>query len=79
MNEICYKGYKIMPAPLHLTESDEWSIDLYIGKDKGDHWVERKFSASNIFKSKEEAIEHCLNFGKRIIDGNSKNCTVADL
>lgn len=79
MNEVWYKGYKIMPATLQLVESGEWTIDLYIGKDKGNEWVERKFSAANTYKTKEEAISHCINFGKRIIDGKSENCTVADL
>lgn len=79
MNEVWYKGYKIMPATLQLVESSEWTINLSIGKDKGYEWAERQFSAANTYKTKEEAISHCINFGKQIIDGQSKNCTVDDL
>jgi hypothetical protein len=79
MDEIWYKGYKIMPATVQLVESGEWTIALYIGLDKGSEWVERYFSAANKYKTKKEAISHCINFGKQIIDGESKNCTAADL
>ena len=78
MNEIWYKGYKIMPAPLQLRESGEWTLALYIGINKGNKWVERPYRAANTFKTKEEAISHCINFGKKIIDGKSKNCSVPD-
>jgi hypothetical protein len=39
----------------------------------------KPFSASNTFKTKEEAIAHCYNFGKEIIDGKYENCTLDDL
>ncbi len=79
MNEVWYKGYKIMPATLQLVESGEWTIALYIGRDKGNEWVEQNFSAANTYKTREEAISHCINFGKQIIDGQSKTCTVDNL
>ena len=79
MKKIPYKGYLIHPAPLQVTASGEWTIELYISKDRGDSVTERKFSAGNTSKTKKEAIQHCIRFGKQIIDGESKNCTVADL
>lgn len=79
MNGIPYKGYTIRPAPHQLADTGEWSLELSIGKDKGSEYVQRPFSAGNTFKSEEEAIEHCVNFGKQIIDGKAENCTVADL
>ena len=74
-----YKGYQIKPAPMKLLESGEWTTDLYIGIDKKYEYVERRFSAANTFKTEEEAIGHCINFGKQIIDGKYADCTVADL
>ena len=79
MKEIPYKGYLIRPAPLHLPDTDEWNIELYIEKDRGGDTKNRKFSAGDTFKTEEEAIRHCIHFGKQIIDGKSEKLTVADL
>lgn len=79
MNGIPYKGYLIRPSPLQLADSNEWSLELYIGKDKDGNAAWRKFSAANTFKTKEEAVKHCINFGKLVIDGKAENCTVGDL
>lgn len=79
MSEIPYKGYLIKPAPLQLRDSGEWTMELVISKHRGNSVAERKYSAGNTFKTEEEAIQHCINFGKQIIDGDSDNCTVTDL
>ena len=39
----------------------------------------RNFSASNSYKTREEAIAHCFQFGKQIIDVQAGSYTVADL
>ena len=79
MSEIPYKGYLIHPAPLQLRDSEEWTIEICISKHRDDSVTERKYSAGNTFKTEEEAIQHCIDFGKQIIDGDSENCTVTDL
>jgi hypothetical protein len=79
MEKIPYKGYLIHPTPLQVTTSGEWTIELCISKHRGDSVTERKFSTGNTFKTEKEAIQHCINFGRQIIDGESENCTVADL
>ena len=79
MNKIPYKGYLIRPVSVQLLDIERWNIELYISKDRGSEITERKFSASNTFNTQEEAIQHCVNFGKQIIDGKSENCTVVDL
>jgi hypothetical protein len=79
MSAIPYKGYLIHPAPLKLIDSEEWTIEICISKHRSDSVTERKYSAGNIFKTREEAIQHCINFGKKIIDGDSEHCTVTDL
>lgn len=78
MNGIPYKGYLIRPTPLQLA-TGEWNLEVYISKDRGSDITERKFSAGNTFKTEEEATQHCITFGKQIIDGKAENLTVADL
>ncbi len=72
MNEIWYKGYKIMPATVQLVESTEWTIALYIGLDKGSEWVERYFSAANKYKTKKEAEERLRQIEYFKHEGKSK-------
>jgi hypothetical protein len=79
MDKIPYKGYLIHPTPFQLTTSGEWTIELCISKHRDDSVTERKISAGNTFKTEKEAIQHCINFGKQIIDGESEDCSVADL
>ncbi len=79
MSEIPYKGYLIRPTPLQLRDSGEWTIELYISKHRDNSITQGKYSAGNTFKTEEEAMQHCINFGKQIIDGDFENCTVTDL
>lgn len=74
-----YKGYVIEAAPYQLSNSREWIIKICIQHNIGDKIISRNFSAANTFKTKEEATQHCIDFGKRIIDGEIENCTVTDL
>ena len=79
MKEIYYNGYTIIANPEQLIEKNQWTVNIAIQKHHGDRTTDKLFSASNTFTTKEEAIDHCLNFGKKIIDGDVKNCTVHDL
>lgn len=74
-----YKGYIIEAAPYQLSNSMEWTINICIRRDTGDHISKKNFSVANTFKTKEEAIQHCIDFGRWIIDGEIENCTVTDL
>ncbi len=74
-----YKGYEIRATPLQLPESGEWTLDIEIVRHPGDAVNLRPFSARNKFRTQEEAIARCFAFGKRIIDGKVKGCTVLDL
>ncbi len=74
-----YKGYEIRATPLQLPESREWTLDIEIVRHPGDAVNLRPFSARNKFRTQEEAIARCFAFGKRIIDGKVKGCTVLDL
>jgi len=79
MNEISYKGYVIEATSQQLLHDKKWTININIWKHRGDRSIQRQFSTLNTFKNKEEAIKHCFNFGKQIIDGQIENCTVTDL
>ena len=79
MEKVMYEGYGIYAIPYRLAESKEWAIKVVISRDKGYEIVERQFSAGNTFKTKEEALEQSIIFGKRIIDGEVENFSVADL
>ncbi len=77
MSKVSYKGFLI-----HATSRPvrgEWIVELCISKHTGDKVTEKKFYTDNTFKTEEEAIQYSINFGKRIIDGESDNCTVTDL
>ncbi len=79
MDSVPYKSYLIQPTPYKLAESGEFTLNLSICHDTGSAVNIRNFSAANTFKTEQEAIQHCIEFGRQIIDGKIENCTVADL
>jgi len=79
MDVFPYNGYEIHAAPYQLADTGEWTINIYIFRDHGSRLRSRQFSAGNCFESRDEAVAHCFNFGKQIIDGNSENFTVEGL
>ena len=74
-----YKGYEIQATPHQLANSGKWEINIQIFHDLEDEMGLRQFSSSNSFKARDEAVAHCINFGKQIIDGKIENCTVGGL
>ncbi|HQU29298.1 MAG TPA: HlyU family transcriptional regulator [Nitrospirales bacterium] len=74
-----YKGYEIKPVPYQLADSGEWTVKIRIFPDCGDERRSREFSLAKYFKGRDEAVAHCFNFGKQIIDGKIENCTVDGL
>lgn len=79
MDAVRYKGFLIQATPYQLADSGEFTINISILHDSGSAITSRNFSASNTLKTKQEAIQHCVEFGPQIIDGKVKNCTVTDL
>ena len=79
MSTMEYKGYEIRAVPYQLADSGDWTLDILIVRDTGQEIKHRKFSGSNRYKTNSEAVQHCFNFGKQIIDGKGEDCTVADL
>ncbi len=79
MAAVPYKQFTIRPAPHQLADSLEWQINVYIVRHTGDKTVERNFSAANTFKTEDEAIAHCIDFARQIIDGHAKGMSVSDM
>lgn len=69
MKELSYKGYVIEAYPEYSVESNRWSTSVVIYECQGGRISDRQFVAPNTFQTEEEAMEHCFNFGKQIIDG----------
>jgi hypothetical protein len=63
-----YKGFEIFPKPYQLANG-EWAIRVHI----------MRRSAMNTFKSEREARAHCLEFARRIIDGEIPEFSLHDL
>jgi hypothetical protein len=78
MDGFHYNGYVIEAVPYQLADDKKWTININIWKEKGSSITQRNFSVSNTFVDKEEAVQHCYNLGKQIIDGELKGMTVAD-
>ena len=64
MNYYEYKGHTIYPTPRLNIDSGYWRIQLTIRYKQSF----RIFSRNNIFRSKGEAVFHCINYGKKLID-----------
>ena len=78
LRKINYKGYVIRPAPLRLADG-RWNHQVYIVRQRGNGLIEKKFFSTTSFATQEEAVTHCIVFGKQIIDGTVPNCSVDDL
>ena len=79
MIEVPYKEFIIEPTPDQLVDSGKWTMQVYIRHDTGDSIKIKPFYANNTFETKEEAIQHCIEFAKQIIDGKHTGCSVGDL
>lgn len=79
MDSAPYKGYFIQAAPYRLVDSGEFTINIHISRDTRNAVNIRNFNAGNTFKTEEEAIYHCIEFGRQVIDGKFENCSVNDL
>jgi hypothetical protein len=66
--EIQYKGF-IIEADPELLETGQWSTFVEIHRHSGSRVSSRVFRESPIYKTREEAVAGCLEFGKRVIDG----------
>ncbi len=74
-----YKGYEIRAVPNQLRDSGEWTVNIQIWRDELSAMNIKPFSATNSFPTREEAVQQCFWFGRKIIDGEIDGCSVLDL
>jgi hypothetical protein len=74
MDRLTYEGYVIEATPHQLADDGRWTLNFNIERHEDDHTKVRPFSASNTFETRAEALRHCLNFGRQIIDGQVVSC-----
>jgi hypothetical protein len=75
LNAIVYKGFAITARTFQIRGSGRWTLELLIGR----HGDLRAFSGPGTYPTEESAITGCREFGRRIIDGRVRECSVADL
>lgn len=75
METINYEGCEIVAKPHQLTDGT-WHLNITIIEHHGNETISKGFSANNTFHSREEAIQQCFEFGKRVIDGDVVGCSV---
>ncbi len=71
-----YKGYGIRVRSSRLRDTDKWNTEIVIEREVADKRFRKKFVASNQWDDEKAAIAGCIQFGRRIIDGEVEGCTV---
>ena len=71
-----YKGYGIRVRSSRLRDTDKWNTEIVIEHEVADKRILKKFVASNQWDDEKAAIAGCIQFGRRIIDGEVEGCTV---
>jgi hypothetical protein len=74
VNPVLYKGFTITARTFQIRGSGRWTLDLLIGRQGR----LRAFSSPGTYPTEEAAITGCFEFGRRIIDGRVRNCSVDD-
>lgn len=67
-NRIEYNGHVIEPTTKRTEKADRWTLEVRITTPDQSAGA-RRCRAPNTYPSKEVAVEHCLEFGRRIVDG----------
>ena len=67
MDRIEYKGYVITAEP--MLQDGSWSIKFQIEEHTDGEIIFSNHSATNTYKTREEAVGHCHNAGRLEIDG----------
>ena len=75
MIPVSYKGFAITPRTFQIRGSRRWTLDLLI---RG-HRSMRAFSGPATYSTERAAILGCVDYGRRIIDGQVRHCSVDDL
>ncbi len=69
-NSIEYNGYTIEPTTRLLNDPHGWTLEVRITPTDSST-APRRCRAPNTYATKELAVERCLRFGRRIVDGKA--------
>ncbi len=69
------RPYVIEASPKQLRDSGRWTLEVPLWRDSGDAVTVCPFYGSDTFETRDEAVQHCFNYGRQIIDGKVPNCT----
>ncbi len=78
-NRLEYGGFIILALPYQLGDNNRWTLNIQIELHTGDCVVSRSFSTIGTFETREEAVSHGFQFGRRIIDGSEPGLSVVDM
>ena len=70
-----YRGFDIYPRMQKRTDTGRWITRTDILRSD----TIRRYDASNTFATRDEAIVRCIDFGRRIIDGEIPGLSTLDL
>ena len=62
-----YNGFFVCAAPYQRADDNRWTLNLQIELHTGDRVISRPFSTLDTFETREEAVSHGLQFGRRIL------------
>jgi hypothetical protein len=75
MKALAYKGFAITARTWQIRGTGRWTLDLIISRRE----ALRAFSRPVTYPTEDAAVAGCCELGRRIIDGNERDCSVADL
>jgi hypothetical protein len=70
-----YQGFEIYPRTQQRVDTGHWITRTDILRTN----TIRRYGASNTFATRDEAIARCIDFGRRIIDGEIPSLSALDL
>ncbi len=71
MKNVTYRGYRIVPAPVQLRVTEEWTLKVYLRSGVGSETLEEPLESAGTFRTREEAVQHCIQLAKQVIDGRT--------
>ncbi len=74
-----YGGFIILALPYQLGDDNRWTLNIQIELHTGDRVDSRSFSTIDTFETRDEAVSHGFQFGRRIIDGSEPGLSVVDM
>ncbi len=74
-----YGGFIILAVPYQLGDDNRWTLNIWIEIHTGDRVVSRPFSTLDTFETREGAVSHGFQFGRRIIDGGEPGLSVVGM